>query len=252
MRSCQISLPVLRSPDPDNDQDGVLDADDGCPLVAEDRDEFEDADGCPDPDNDQDGVPDVSDRCPMEAEDRDGFQDADGCPEPDNDVDTILDPDDRCPNEPGTLEEGGCPRTIRVDQETGEIQILQRIEFTTNSDVLIGQSEAILEEVRAVLAVNPQITLVRIEGHTDDRQSDERNLELSVRRARRVVGWLVEHGIEASRLRGYGCGETHPIAPNRTADGRQRNRRVVFQILEPRAAAEATQVFEDCREISAE
>lgn len=57
------------------------DADDGCPLEAEDRDGFEDGDGCPDPDNDRDGVIDGEDQCPEHAETINGVDDADGCPD---------------------------------------------------------------------------------------------------------------------------------------------------------------------------
>lgn len=66
----------------DTDADALPDADDDCPDTAEDRDGFEDADGCPDPDDDADGIPDAADRCRAEPEDRDGHEDADGCPEP--------------------------------------------------------------------------------------------------------------------------------------------------------------------------
>ena len=96
-------------PDPDNDKDGVPDEDDKCPNDPEDKDGFQDADGCPDPDNDKDGILDAADKCPNEAEDKDGFQDEDGCPDPDNDKDGVLDADDKCPNEPGPKETHGCP-----------------------------------------------------------------------------------------------------------------------------------------------
>ncbi|HEX5656824.1 MAG TPA: transporter, partial [Polyangiales bacterium] len=86
-------------PDPDNDGDGILDVNDKCPNEAEDKDGFQDEDGCPDPDNDGDGILDASDKCPDEAEDRDGFEDEDGCPDPDNDGDGVLDVNDKCPNE---------------------------------------------------------------------------------------------------------------------------------------------------------
>ncbi|HEY4183663.1 MAG TPA: thrombospondin type 3 repeat-containing protein, partial [Polyangia bacterium] len=85
---------------PDADGDGVSDDDDLCPTVPEDRDGFEDTDGCPDPDNDRDGIPDAADKCPDQPEDKDGFEDQDGCPDPDNDKDGIPDVDDRCPNDP--------------------------------------------------------------------------------------------------------------------------------------------------------
>lgn len=93
----------------DSDGDGLSDVDDRCPDAAEDRDGFEDDDGCPEPDNDGDGILDLNDRCPNNAEDRDGFEDEDGCPDPDNDKDGLLDTQDRCPNEPGPPSNGGCP-----------------------------------------------------------------------------------------------------------------------------------------------
>jgi hypothetical protein len=97
----------------DADDDGVLDRFDECPEFKEDRDGFEDGDGCPDIDNDQDGVKDVDDKCDGQKEDEDGFQDDDGCPDPDNDGDGILDVNDHCPLVPGidsTIPtERGCP-----------------------------------------------------------------------------------------------------------------------------------------------
>jgi large repetitive protein len=97
----------------DLDQDGVPDDVDRCPLVPEDRDGFQDEDGCPDPDNDNDGIPDALDKCPNQPEDRDGFQDEDGCPDPDNDRDGIPDAKDKCPDQPetknGYQDDDGCP-----------------------------------------------------------------------------------------------------------------------------------------------
>jgi hypothetical protein len=95
----------------DTDKDGVPDERDECVELAEDKDHFEDQDGCPDFDNDGDGVPDEQDKCPAQAEDADGFQDDDGCPDPDNDHDGVLDAQDKCPNEPGpaTGAAPGCP-----------------------------------------------------------------------------------------------------------------------------------------------
>lgn len=97
----------------DMDHDGVDDARDECPELAEDRDGYEDHDGCPDYDNDSDGVPDKEDRCPKEVEDLDDFQDEDGCIEADNDRDGILDEVDYCPETFGVrsaqAEANGCP-----------------------------------------------------------------------------------------------------------------------------------------------
>ncbi len=65
----------------DRDGDGISDVVDRCPDEPEDRDGFDDDDGCPDPDNDRDGIRDVDDLCPNDAEDKDGIKDEDGCPE---------------------------------------------------------------------------------------------------------------------------------------------------------------------------
>jgi hypothetical protein len=112
------------SPDTrDSDGDGIPNGRDKCPLVPEDKDGFEDDDGCPDDDNDGDLRPDAVDKCPNQAEDFDGFEDEDGCPDPDNDKDGILDLDDKCPLDP---EDGkppypkdGCPAGKRDSDGDG-------------------------------------------------------------------------------------------------------------------------------------
>jgi len=100
-------------PDLDNDADGIPDAADKCPLEPEDKDGDRDEDGCPDGDMDNDGIGDDFDQCPKEPEDKDGFEDKDGCPDPDNDKDGILDTVDQCPNKAedvdGDRDEDGCP-----------------------------------------------------------------------------------------------------------------------------------------------
>jgi hypothetical protein len=99
----------------DRDHDGIFDIDDKCPDQPEDRDGFQDQDGCPDLDNDNDGIPDSADKCPNEPEDLDQFEDEDGCPDPDNDKDGIPDLNDACPNAPedhkGKRPNDGCPST---------------------------------------------------------------------------------------------------------------------------------------------
>lgn len=100
-------------PDTDNDADGIEDSNDNCPMDAEDFDDFEDDDGCPEFDNDADGLIDEKDQCPNEAEDEDGFEDDDGCPDWDDDDDGIVDSLDQCPREPedkdGFEDDNGCP-----------------------------------------------------------------------------------------------------------------------------------------------
>ncbi len=105
--------PVFR----DADGDGLEDDVDPCPKQAEDRDGFEDQDGCPDPDNDGDHIPDARDQCDQAAEDFDGFADDDGCPDPDNDGDGVPDGYDSCEGEKedidGDHDDDGCPDVDR-------------------------------------------------------------------------------------------------------------------------------------------
>ncbi len=107
-------LGLVYAPDRrDRDHDGVPDVSDKCPDVPEDRDGFQDEDGCPDPDNDGDTILDADDKCPNQPEDFDQFQDEDGCPDPDNDNDGIDDLHDACPNDPEDHKppkpNDGCP-----------------------------------------------------------------------------------------------------------------------------------------------
>jgi outer membrane protein OmpA-like peptidoglycan-associated protein len=106
-------LPAQRRRHGDSDHDGIPDAIDGCPDQAEDRDDFQDDDGCPEDDNDGDGIADQQDSCPNDPEDRDGHDDDDGCPDLDNDGDGIRDVMDQCPSEPedldGFADDDGCP-----------------------------------------------------------------------------------------------------------------------------------------------
>ncbi len=100
-------------PDFDNDDDGVGDEDDKCPTEKEDVDEYEDQDGCIDPDDDHDGIPDASDACPREAGPDSPDAKRRGCPLRDRDMDGIYDPDDKCPKKAedrdGFEDEDGCP-----------------------------------------------------------------------------------------------------------------------------------------------
>lgn len=89
----------------DDDKDTIPNGVDRCPLEAEDRDGFQDTDGCVDPDNDADFIADAQDRC----RDVPGVAAYQGCPVPDADHDGVLDADDACPNEPGPVDRKGCP-----------------------------------------------------------------------------------------------------------------------------------------------
>ena len=224
------SPPNKCAPKKDTDRDGLSDDVDKCPLRPEDKDGFEDQDGCPDLDNDHDGIPDARDRCPNEPEDADGFEDEDGCPDPDNDKDTVVDLKDKCPNEPGPVESDGCPQKYKLVTVTDQkIELKQTVHFATNRTQILSISFPLLNEVAQVLKDRPTVS-VRIEGHTDSRGNDAYNLKLSQGRADSVRTYLVGRGIASDRMEAVGYGENRPIADNRTRAGRALNRRVEFFI----------------------
>jgi outer membrane protein OmpA-like peptidoglycan-associated protein len=219
-------------PDVDDDRDGITDDVDRCKTTPEDTDGFEDEDGCPEADNDHDGVADEEDHCPEEPEDLDGFRDDDGCPELDNDGDGIPDADDPCPLEAGPPEAMGCP-LASLDTATGQITIRERVEFATGKATLLPTSEPVLSAVAATFTAHPELQRVRVEGHTDDVGRDARNMKLSARRAQAVVLWLKSHGVPAAQLEAYGCGETLPRVKNESDETRKENRRVEFHVVTP-------------------
>ena len=254
------TMPSEEAPS-DADGDGVSDALDRCPNEPEDKDGFEDADGCPDLDNDGDGVPDDADGCPNDAEDVDGFVDEDGCPELDNDGDGITDIDDACPDEPGPAENNGCPdldrdgdgvpdRIDNCPREPGtlenrgcqakqlvvigddQLEILEKVYFRKGSAKLQKRSWALLDNVAAVLRAHPEIERVRVEGHSDATGSLAFNMRLSKRRAETVVRYLVGRGkVSRSRLVAEGYGPTQPLVENaKSKEELALNRRVEFHI----------------------
>jgi len=110
---------------------------------------------------------------------------------------------------------------------TGEFSTLG-ILFDTDSDRLRPESTPVLEAIRSVLTQHQDLR-VRVEGHTDAQGDDSHNQQLSERRARAVVTWLVGAGIAAGRLDAVGRGETVPAADNATPAGRRQNRRVILR-----------------------
>jgi outer membrane protein OmpA-like peptidoglycan-associated protein len=221
--------------DLDRDGDGIPDAVDKCPDEPEDFDGYQDDDGCPDPDNDMDGIPDKEDLCPNDPEDPDGFEDEDGCPDPDNDKDGIPDKEDMCPSEPETVngfeDADGCPDKGRVIVKKGSIEILDKIYFETAKAIIRPISFPILDAVAETLKGNPQIQFVEIQGHADERGSHPYNDDLTQRRADSVKRYLVDKGIEESRLSSKGYGKRVPIDPAHNAAAWEKNRRVEFKIL---------------------
>ncbi|MDP1916702.1 MAG: OmpA family protein [Myxococcales bacterium] len=224
----------LGCPITDKDADGIPDDKDKCPNEPEDKDGYQDEDGCPDLDNDSDGIPDTNDKCPLVAEDKDLFQDDDGCPDPDNDADTVLDEKDDCPNQPGPVENKGCPKKYSLVQVTKDrIEIKKQINFATGSAKIVGAvSQQILGEVAQALNDNPQIKRVRVEGHTDSVGDDVKNMKLSQARADSVRAALIKLKVDPGRMDSVGFGETKPISSNSTASGRAENRRTEFNIVD--------------------
>ncbi len=169
-------------------------------------------------DSDGDGVPDSRDWC---AGTPAGVAvDSRGCAL-DSDGDGVTDPLDQCPGTPaGTaVDAQGCP-------QAGETLLtLEGVLFASDSARLGPAADDILSHAVSVLRANPSVS-VRVEGHTDSQGGDAYNQALSERRAQAVVDYLIAHGISGDRLGAVGHGETLPVAPNDTANGRARNRRV--------------------------
>jgi OmpA-OmpF porin, OOP family len=253
-------------PPRDRDGDNVLDDDDACPDEPGPYTIERSTRGCP-IDADGDGIPDTTDACrdvpgipssdPRKhgcpgIVDRDGDGVADGddaCPDipgkktdnprtngcADRDSDGVFDPEDACPDQAGPADptdrsKNGCP-VARV--EKGQIRIDEQVKFQTNRADILPESDRVLQAVAKIFQDNPQIKKVRVEGHTDNRGTAALNKRLSQRRAAAVVKWLVDHGVDASRLVSEGHGAARPIATNRTEEGRQENRRVEMHIIDP-------------------
>lgn len=219
-------------PEPDNDNDGILDIDDKAPNEAEDFDGFQDDDGIPDIDNDGDGILDIHDLAPNEAEDFDQYQDTDGKPDMDNDGDGILDVDDLDPYKPETIngynDHDGLPdKKPEIILEKKRPIILEDIAFVPNQALLDDKAKLVLVKVAQTLHDYPRISL-EISGHTDNRGSYKKNMDLSIARAKAVKQYLVDLGIARGRLKAIGLGSQYPITSNDTKAGRDKNRRIEF------------------------
>jgi outer membrane protein OmpA-like peptidoglycan-associated protein len=112
-----------------------------------------------------------------------------------------------------------------------EIALRRQVSFATGSEEILPNSEPILLEVADALLRNPNLELIEIQGHTDNRGNQELNIRLSQKRAEAVQQWLIQHGVGPARLMAKGYGPTRPIVPNITQQNRARNRRVQFRIV---------------------
>ena len=257
-------------PNPDKDGDGVLDKDDTCPDVAgsktaagcpdADMDGVADAeDRCPSeagepgmqgcPDRDKDGIADLDDACPDQAglaqykgcpdTDADGIADnEDKCPNaagpianqgcPDTDNDGIADNEDKCPAVAGTAANFGCPE-VKAEVKKRLAFAATAIQFDLGKATIKKTSNKLLDEVVNILNDYPDYNM-SIEGHSDNVGNPAKNMQLSKDRANAVKNYFVSKGIAADRLTAEGFGDTKPVASNKTAAGRAKNRRVAMDL----------------------
>ena len=214
----------------DSDGDGVCDGLDQCPDTP--KGATVDATGCPH-DADGDGVLDGLDKCNDTP--KGCTIDANGC-QSDADGDGVCDGLDQCPNTPTGLkvDPNGCPIEVSEKEtqllDTGTIRI-QNIEFDTNKATIKPESYPVLDEVARILQQYPTLEF-QIGGHTDNTGDAAKNVTLSQARADSVLEYLRVHypNLPTSQYKAVGFGAEHPIAPNTSVLGRQRNRRVEFKV----------------------
>jgi len=207
----------------DSDNDGLTDDVDKCPKQAGPKEN----NGCPWGDQDNDGLTDDKDKCRDQA----GPVENSGCPDADRDGDGIVDRLDNCPDEAGDKVNNGCQAKQLVVLKAEKIEILDKVYFAVDKAVIEKRSNALLDNVAAVLKSHPEILKMRVEGHTDSTGNADHNRKLSQDRASAVKVYLVKAGIDEARLEAVGFGPDKPIEDNKTKDGRAKNRRVEFNIV---------------------
>jgi outer membrane protein OmpA-like peptidoglycan-associated protein len=207
----------------DSDHDGVLDGLDACPGTPHGA--VVDSRGCP-IDSDRDGVFDGLDKCPDTP--KGATVDTKGCPS-DADRDGVLDGLDYCPDTPAgrKVDDRGCPLPEKsADVFKGEKKlVLEGVHFETNSAKLTSDSQEILNHVAFSLRDWSDVR-VEIGGYTDNSGKSDHNLSLSQARADSVRDYLVSQGVNSSQLVSKGYGDSDPVANNKSASGRAKNRRV--------------------------
>ena len=205
-------------------------------------------------DRDSDGIPDEKDNCGDRPEDKDGFDDADGCPDIDNDVDRVLDVADKCGTVPetynGFADDDGCPDTVpgELDALRGTIEGLIYAEAETQVRKSAMPS---IQKIAKLMQTHPSIRIVAI-GHTDDREAKQfvekpkpgepppdvaaLSVDLSKARAQMVKQTLVDAGIAAARIEIDGKGSEEPVMDNDKPRNRSANRRVEVRLWVPPSA----------------
>jgi len=160
----------------------------------------------------------------------------------------VLDVNDLCPQDPETIngvkDDDGCPDDTFAVVTKDSILILEKILFVNARDTILRRSYPVLEAVKDTLLANPQIKKIQVGGHTDSNGSNSYNQKLSEKRANAIMRYLVKAGISPEVIVSVGFGEAQPIASNETEEGRERNRRVEFTILEQETVQEKVRVTE--------
>jgi OOP family OmpA-OmpF porin len=113
--------------------------------------------------------------------------------------------------------------------DKGEVELPGPVRFETGTARLRPESDPVLEVVQKYLQAKPEVTKLRVEGHTDTDGDDKSNMQLSKDRAMAVSQWLVAKGIDCRRLVPVGFGEANLlVSPEQTPDDKAKNRRVMF------------------------
>ncbi len=133
----------------------------------------------------------------------------------------------------------------RVEVREDKIEIHEKIQFDVDKASIKDASADLMNEIVAVISKNPQIKKIRIEGHASEEGDPAHNRVLSDSRAKSVMKYLTSHGISAKELVAVGYGSDRPIADNSTEDGREKNRRVEFVIVDQDAKTGADEKHVD-------
>lgn len=148
----------------------------------------------------------------------------------DTDKDGVVDESDACKDTrlPQPVDETGCAVFLGA---------LPGVDFDANSADLGRSTRSALDDFLNLLNQHPEV-VVALDGHTDNRGSGIRNLELSKQRVLAVARYLVAKGVAPGRLKPFGFGESRPLVSNASADGRKKNRRIEVSVVVPGRAGD--------------
>ncbi len=192
-------------------------------------------------DDDDDGIANLFDLCPIAPEDIDGFHDSDGCPDPDNDGDGVPDTVDKAPDSRetfnGSLDDDGAP-----DDAPARLVDLQ----SRMKPVLFGRNKTRLgrEETTAINALGEVIrrlgpdVRILVVGHSDRKGRKQSKLLVSQERARTVRQALIRAGVSAKQIAVEGRGDFELVDPAGTPEAAAANRRVVLELSLPPVVGE--------------